>query len=125
MIPFPLSNYREILLVSKTREERCEWMIHLQEQNPFLVSPEQKISPDTPIPTRKRAASVPSNSLNVPLSELTVVPSFDELVLNVEDGDSDHEAHEPDDEMISFKGATDELTDTIITVPSFPSVTVK
>lgn len=109
--------------MSKTREERSDWMILLQQQNPHLVSPEQMVAPDTPLPQRRRAQSVPGDmSLLAPVSNIPPVPSFDEMVLNVNDDHSDHEDHEPDDDEngIGFNVKDEELHDIKIAVPVTP-----
>ena len=116
--PPPLS---EILLVTKTREERREWMILLQQQNPHLVPEQNHVPPDTPVPPRRKfltnAAGSPGQSRSRPSPqllrsesseansharvehhELAYDPELDHDELPIHDGLSDHEEHEPDED---------------------------
>lgn len=97
MIPPLISS--EILLVSKTKEERRDWMVKLQQQNPNLLSPDIHVDPDTPLPSRKHVQTSPETPEEVP-THLLLVPSstsmsrnvsFDETLLNVLDEHSDYE----------------------------------
>ena len=96
------------MFVAKTRDERREWMTKLQGMNPKLLPHDimAHISPDTPLPPRKiRSDSfVPSTELP-DLSKLSItsedsVPDneTEDHELELHEGDSDHEYHEPIEE---------------------------
>ncbi len=99
--PIHSSDY---LLVTKTREERRQWMTKLQELNPKLLPHDTAhISPDTPLPPRKiRSDSINPNSEAVSMAQQLARQHLDEgegEELAIHDGDSDHEFHEPDEEQ--------------------------
>ena len=111
-------------------------MVQIQAQNPHLIAPGQRIAPDTPIPERRRAHSVPSNSammLDVLPNTMSTVPSFDEVALKVEDGDSDHDDStrverdcddEDDNDVCVLSFDVPETGEVQLEVPSTPPVTV-
>ena len=129
--------FSEFLLVTKEREERRQWMTILQQQNPHLVSPESNLLLDSPIPDRKnRSGSTPEISLNstgnssikherqrglslTPILQQQTVTTTDAVEndeLDLCDGDSDHEFHEPDEETKPTPDSPDDIKDIIIPV---------
>ena len=107
-------------------------MIQIQAQNPHLIAPGQRIAPDTPVPERRRAHSVPSNAaamLSVLPNNLSTASSFDEVALKVEDGESDseenaHTKRSEDDEVCIISFNVPESGDIQVEVPSVPTVRV-
>lgn len=124
--PFMCFFFSEYLLVSKTREERREWMTKLQDQNPKLVPHDAAIAPDTPVPSRKiRSDSFTPNTVSPDLSKLSInrelsnpESDLDEHELELHEGDSDHEYHEPieeDDEgSVQQNNGHDEVNEEIV-----------
>ena len=106
--------------MTKTREERREWMIQLQQQNPHLVPGQNHVPPDTPVPPRRkfitnatgspdqsqspassqrhRTRILDANSLTHGEQEPAYDPELDHDELPIHDGLSDHEEHEPDED---------------------------
>jgi hypothetical protein len=136
--PDPANKRKQMLLVTQTREERRDWMNCLQDQNPNLVTPESIVRPDTPVVPRKNSennhdttAEDNIEELHVPSSDINRNPSFDSLALNVAEGDSDTENHEPDDFYLSKDDTYDDddggielqVTDDGISV-TVPSITI-
>lgn len=136
--PNPANKRHEFLLVTKERQERRQWMTVLQRQNPHLVSPESSLSiDDSPLPERKnRSESNPEISLNstgnssnkhekqrglsltpnLQQQSVTITDMVKDDELDLCDGDSDHEFHEPDEETEPTPDSPDDIKDIIIPV---------
>ncbi len=94
--------YSEYLLVTKSREERREWMTKLQEMNPKLLPHDITIAPDTPLPHRKIRSDSFVPGTEPDLSKLSLSSNnsneTEDHELELHEGDSDHEYHEPNED---------------------------